>query len=68
MLRLHQDAWSFFIEYQMTIRALKLGYKIAEIPSIEGDRIGGVSKLISIPEGFRYIRCLIREILIGTNF
>ena len=68
MQRLKLDAWSFYIEFQMTIRALKLNMKIAEIPSIEGDRIGGVSKLISMPEGFRYLKSLIREILIGEDF
>lgn len=68
MLKMHLDAWSFYIEYQMTIRALKLGQKIAEISSIEGDRIGGVSKLLSLPEGWRYLKCLLREVAIGRNF
>lgn len=68
MLKMKPDAWSFYIEYQMTIRALKLKMKIAEIPTIEGDRIGGVSKLLSIPEGKLYVKCLFREIAIGTKF
>lgn len=68
MQKLKLDAWSFYIEFQMTIRALKLNMKIAEIPSIEGDRIGGVSKLLSFPEGKLYVKCLLREIFIGSDF
>jgi len=40
-LRLHLDAQGFAVEFQMTIRALKMGYKIYEIPTMEGNRIGG---------------------------
>jgi len=66
--KLHLDSEGFAIEYQMTIRALKLKLKIAEIPTIEGDRIGGQSGSIAIPTGLRFIYYLVREIFIGNNF
>ena len=52
----------------MTIRALKLKMKIAEIPTMEGNRIGGESGSKAIPTGIKFIKCLIREIRIGTDF
>ncbi|MBI2121739.1 MAG: glycosyltransferase family 2 protein [Candidatus Sungbacteria bacterium] len=62
------DAPGFSIEYQMTIRSLKLGHKIREIPTIEGNRIGGRVKASSIPVGMEMLRRLITEIAIGKNF
>lgn len=66
--KLALDATGFAIEYQMTIRARKLGMKIAEIPTIEGDRIGGKSSSNAIPTGLKFFGYLGREILIGKNF
>lgn len=66
--RLNLDAKGFAIEYQMSIRALKLKLKIAEIPTIEGDRIGGQSTSYAIPTGLRFIYFLLREIWIGKRF
>ncbi len=57
------DASGFSIEYQLTIRALKHGLKITEIPTQEGDRIGGESKAQSIPTGLVMLRTLWRELL-----
>lgn len=65
---LNLDAKGFAIEYQMSIRALKLGYKISEIPTIEGTRVGGQSTSYAVPTGLRFIYFLIREIWIGNNF
>lgn len=62
------DATGFAIEYQMTIRSLKLGLSISEIPTIEGNRIGGKSGSDAIPTGLSFIYYLLREILIGTRF
>ncbi len=64
---LNLDASGFAIEFQMTIRALKLKCKIAEIPTIEGNRIGGESSSAAIPTGLKFIAYLVREILIGTR-
>lgn len=66
--RLHLDAQGFAIEFQMSIRAVKLGMRIAEIPTREGDRIGGQSTSYAIPTGIRFIGYLIRELVIGTGF
>lgn len=52
----------FSVEYQMTIRAMKKGMKICEIPTFEGQRLGGESKAKSIPVGLEHIRTLIEEI------
>lgn len=66
--KLNLDAKGFAIEYQMSIRALKLKLKIAEIPTIEGTRIGGQSTSSAIPTGLRFIYFLTREVWIGNKF
>lgn len=55
------DAQGFMIEFQMSIRAMKLGFKVAEIPTIEGNRIGGESTAKSISTGMKALRLLWRE-------
>ncbi|MCD6310330.1 MAG: glycosyltransferase [Candidatus Eremiobacteraeota bacterium] len=55
----------FPIEYQMTTRCMKAGFKIAEIPTIEGDRIGGKSKARSIPVGLGHLKVLLQELFGG---
>ena len=67
-LELNPDAHGFGIEYQMSIRALKLKHKIKEIPTIEGDRIGGKSTAGSIPVGWLFVKIILRELLSGTRF
>jgi glycosyltransferase involved in cell wall biosynthesis len=62
------DAEGFAIEYQISIRSMKRKFRIAEITTIEGDRIGGSSTAYSIPTGLKVLRVLIREILIGGRF
>lgn len=66
--RLRLDADGFAIEYQMTIRALKLRMRIADIPTHESPRIGGQSTAIAIPTGLRVLRILLQEIFIGKKF
>lgn len=66
--KLRLDAKGFAIEYQMSIRALKLKLKISEIPTIEGARLGGHSTSYAIPTGLRFIYFLLREIWIGNSF
>ena len=51
------------IELQQTIRALKLGYRIAEFPTVEGDRISGRTRNPLIKTGIGLISVLIKEIL-----
>lgn len=56
------DAPGFVIEYQMSIRAMKLGLKVTEIPTYEDSRIVGESKARSIPTGFIFLKILLKEI------
>ncbi|MBI5018977.1 glycosyltransferase family 2 protein [Candidatus Gottesmanbacteria bacterium] len=60
---LNLDAEGFAIEFQMTIRALKHRMIIKEIPTIEGNRIGGASGSLAIPTGFSFIGYLLRELV-----
>jgi glycosyltransferase involved in cell wall biosynthesis len=66
--KLKLDASGFAIEYQMTIRCLKLKCKIAEIPTVEGNRIGGQSGSSAIPTGLTFIKLLFNELTIGKGF
>jgi glycosyltransferase involved in cell wall biosynthesis len=66
--KLHVDAQGFTIEYQMTMRAMKLGMVIKEIPTLEGPRIGGKSTSYAIPTGLKFIYYFFREIFIGIRF
>lgn len=60
--RLRPDAEGYAIEFQMSIRALQLGLKVLEIPTVESPRFGkGVSKLNAIPVGFQFLRLMLRE-------
>ena len=65
---LHLDADGFAIEFQMSIRALKKGYNIQEIPTQEGNRIGGASTAYAISTGIAFLGFLAREIWIGKKF
>ncbi len=56
------DAEGFAIEYQMSIRALKLKQKIMEIPTQEKDRIGGKSNVGSFSVGSKLLKLLFKEI------
>lgn len=62
------DAHGYGIEFQMSIRALRLGYRIGEIHTYEGDRIGGQSGAKSLDTGLYLIKLIFRELLIGKNF
>lgn len=55
-------------EFQMTIRAAKLGMKIAEIPTIEGGRIGGNRYASTTKMGWTFTKFLLREIWMGNSF
>jgi len=59
---LNLDAEGFAIEYQMSIKALKKGYKIKETPTIEGQRIGGQSTASSVPTGLKLLKVFLKEL------
>ena len=56
----------FTVEYEMTQRALRLGLRIGEIPTQEGNRIGGETKAPSIRTGIEFSRFVIGQIIRGT--
>ena len=56
------DAERFEVEIEMTIRAAKKGYKIVEIPTYEGKRIGGQAKLQTFKDGSIYAKTIMREL------
>ncbi len=67
-MKMNPTTHAFTIEYQMSIRAMKLKLKVAEIATYEGDRIGGVSKAKSIPVGIMFTKFLIKELFTGKRF
>ena len=60
--RLAPTSAGFTIEYEMTIKAFREGLRIAEIPTIEGPRIGGQTKAHSLRTGLVFLRLLLREL------
>lgn len=67
-LSLAPDSEGFGIEFQLSIRALKRKYKIKEIPTYEGDRIGGQSTARTFSTGLYFIKLLLKEIWVGNKF
>ncbi len=57
----------YSIEYEITIRAMKMGLILSEMPTREGNRVGGVSKAPSILTGIRFTRFLIKEVFRGRS-
>lgn len=60
--QLRLNAQGYAVEYQMSIRAMRLGLRVVEIPTIEGERIGGESKARAIPTGLNFLGFLVKEI------
>lgn len=58
----------FVIEYLMSLRAMKKGLRIGEIPTIEGPRLGGSSTAHSWPTGWEFLRRLVVEAAAGRDF
>lgn len=63
--RLALDASDYTIEYQMTMRALRAGLRIAEFPTIEHPRVAGDTQASSIPTGLRFVRAFWNELRRG---
>jgi len=55
------DGDGFEIETMMNIRAIRNGLRIVEVPSFEADRIHGVSRLQTFPDGWRVLKTIWRE-------
>lgn len=61
--KLRPDAEGYAIEYQLSIRAMRAGMRIKEIPTIEGQRIASKSPSSAIPTGFRFLILILKELL-----
>jgi glycosyltransferase involved in cell wall biosynthesis len=59
--QLNLDCDGFEIETMMNVRALKAGLKVAEVASFESERIHGVSRLRTFPDGWRVLKTILRE-------
>ena len=62
LLELDTSVKRFPIEYQISIRAMKRGWPIAELPTHEGQRAGGESKALSWPVGKDHLKVLLSEL------
>lgn len=58
---LNLDGDGFEIETMMNVRALRAGFKVAEVPSFEAERVHGVGRLRAFPDGWRVLKCIMRE-------
>jgi glycosyltransferase involved in cell wall biosynthesis len=58
---LELDGDGFEIETMMSVRAMRAGLRIAEVPSFEAERIHGVSNLRTIPDGWRVLKTIFKE-------
>jgi len=56
--QLNPDSKGYTIEYQTSIRAMKAGLRIVELPTNEGERIGGESYAKSLPTGINMLKTL----------
>ncbi|MBI4347570.1 MAG: glycosyltransferase family 2 protein [Elusimicrobia bacterium] len=66
--RMGIDVDGFDVEFTMSIRAMKLGLRIAEFPTREGARVGGVSTAESWKTGVQFIKRFAHEMRIGGRF
>lgn len=55
------DGDGFEIETMMNIRALRAGFRIAEVPSFEAERVYGVGRLRTLPDGWRVLKTIWSE-------
>jgi glycosyltransferase involved in cell wall biosynthesis len=56
------ESTGFEIETEMNIRAHTRGFRVAEVPSFEEDRIHGKSNLRTFPDGWRVLKTILREL------
>ncbi len=60
--RLNLTSLGYTIEYEMTIGAMRSKMEIVEIPTLEGQRIGGQTKGASWPTGVKFLRFFLNEV------
>ncbi|NOY27332.1 MAG: hypothetical protein GXP62_15805 [Oligoflexia bacterium] len=62
LLELDTSVKRFPIEYQISIRAMRRSWPIAELATVENQRAGGESKALSWPVGKDHIKVLLTEL------
>jgi glycosyltransferase involved in cell wall biosynthesis len=67
LIEMNPEPTGFDIEFQMSIRALKLGHKVSEIATIEADRLGGQSAAYSLPTGWLILKRYLKEFFTGVE-
>jgi glycosyltransferase involved in cell wall biosynthesis len=65
--KLNLDGDGFEIETIMNVHALQAGLKIVEIASFEHERVHGVSRLRTFPDGWRVTKAIFREAFNGAQ-
>lgn len=65
---LNPDTEGFGIEFQLSIRALKKHFKIKEIPTVEGGRIGGLSTAETFQTGWLFVKLIAKELMVGNRY
>jgi glycosyltransferase involved in cell wall biosynthesis len=58
---LNVDCSGFEVETLVNIRVAQLGLRVQEVPSYEGHRIHGSSKLSPVRDGWRILKVIVRE-------
>jgi Glycosyl transferase family 2 len=61
LCQLSPETDGFEVETFINVAALKAGFKVAEVPSFEDDRVHGESKLRAIPDGWRVLKTIVGE-------
>lgn len=61
LVYLEGDAPGFEVETHVSVRALGAGLQVVEVPTIEAERIHGVSNLNTFRDGARVLRQIFRE-------
>jgi len=51
----------FEVETLITARVARAGLSVVEVPSVEHERLHGVSNLNAVPDGMRVLRTILRE-------
>jgi glycosyltransferase involved in cell wall biosynthesis len=59
--QLRLDCDGFEIETLINVRALRVGLRVAEVPSFEAKRVHGQGRLRTFPDGWRVLRTIFRE-------
>jgi glycosyltransferase involved in cell wall biosynthesis len=60
--RIAPASLGYTIEYELTIGAMRAGMKIAEIPTLENQRIGGETKGASWPTGKAFLKFFLGQV------